>query len=311
MTITLITGVPGSGKSLYAVSSLRREVNAGRRLLVDGVKDLALDHVDVDEPWLRKWFDHVVPLDLIVVDEAQRVWPPTSVSVKPGEDVEKLHVHRHMGVDFVLITQHPQRINKTVRDLVGRHVHVRKLFGLNRAMLYEWDHCHNIGSLKDAVKTMWKYPRDVFKLYTSAEVHTKPKAVIPKALFLIPVALAVVVAGAYYGVKSLNGGFGAGAHGASVSTAAASSAGAHGAAAGAASDNWRVAGRYVSGGLAFVVLANGKGVLRLVDASGFKGDGLRTTGVVDGERVASWTGSIAGASPAGGGGVGGLVGERK
>ena len=296
--MTLITGTPGSGKTLRAVLEAQLQVKAGRRLLVDGVKDLALDHVDVDEPWIRKWFDHVVPQDLILIDEAQRIWPPTSVSVKPTEDIEKLHVHRHMGVDFVLITQHPQRINKTVRDLVGRHVHVRKLFGLNRAMLYEWDHCHNVGSLKDAVKTMWKYPRDVFKLYTSAEIHTKQKAVIPKALFLIPVALVVVVVGAYYGLRSLGSGFGAGAKGAgvptSVSSAAGAVAGVHGAAAGGAgSDEWRVAGRYVSDGLAFVVLANGKGVLRLVDASGFTGDGVRTAGTVDGVRVANWTGGPA------------------
>ncbi|WP_133645476.1 zonular occludens toxin domain-containing protein [Paraburkholderia flava] len=299
MTITLVTGVPGSGKSLFAVASARREVKAGRRLLVDGVRDLALDHEDVDETWLRKWFNHVVPLDLIIVDEAQRIWPPTSVSVKPGEDIEKLHVHRHMGVDFILITQHPQRINKTVRDLVGRHVHVRKIFGLNRAVLYEWDHCHNVGSLKDAVKTFWKYPRDVFKLYTSAELHTKPKAVLPKSLFFIPVALIVAVVGAYFFHRYLHGGFGAGSH-ASPGTVAGSSVGAAsaahvGGASGVASGSWRVAGRYVSGGLAFVVLANEKGVFRLVDAAGFKGDGVRTAGVVDGERVASWTGSVGGA----------------
>lgn len=293
--ITLITGTPGSGKTLYTVWFAAKQQKAGRRLMVDGIRDLAVDHVDVDEPWLRKWFEHREQNDLIVVDEAQRIWPPTSISTKVGDDIEKLHIHRHLGVDFILITQHPQRISKSVRDLVGRHVHVRKLFGLNRAMLYEWDHCHNVGSLKDAVKTMWAYPRDVFKLYTSAEIHTKQKAVIPKALFLLPVALVVVAVGAYYGLRSLNSGFGTGAKGAGVSTAVSSAAGAvagaHGAAAaGATSDEWRVAGRYVSDGLAFVVLANGKGVLRLVDASGFTGDGERTAGTVDGVRVANWTG---------------------
>ncbi|WP_242686114.1 zonular occludens toxin domain-containing protein [Burkholderia pseudomallei] len=180
--ITLITGVPGSGKTLHAVWLLTK-ISKGRRVLVDGIRDLAIEHVEIDEPWLRQWHEKAEAHDLIVVDEAQRIYPPTTVSQKPTPDVEQLHVHRHKGVDFILITQHPQRISKTVRDLVGRHIHVRNLFGLKRAMLYEWDHCHNPSSLKDAVKRQWAYPREVFKLYTSAEVHTKKQAVVPKALF--------------------------------------------------------------------------------------------------------------------------------
>ena len=294
--ITLITGTPGSGKTLYTVWFAAKQQKAGRRLMVDGIRDLAVDHIDVDEPWLRKWFDHREQNDLIVVDEAQRIWPPTSVSAKIGEDIEKLHIHRHLGVDFILITQHPQRISKSVRDLVGRHVHVRKLFGLNRAMLYEWDHCHNVGSLKDAVKTMWRYPRDVFKLYTSAEIHTKQKAVIPKALFVLPVALLVAVVWGYRAFVGVHGASWSGVGGKAAGGASGAVGAGSGDTGGAGGDAgvWRVSGRYVSDGLAFVVLSNEKGVLRLVDAAGFKGDGVRTTGTVDGHRVASWTGSTAG-----------------
>jgi zona occludens toxin len=296
--ITLITGTPGSGKTLYTVWYIDKQQKAGRRLLVDGIKDLAVDHLDVDEPWLRKWFDHREQNDLIVIDEAQRIWPPTSVSVKVGEDIEKLHIHRHLGVDFILITQHPQRINKAVRDLVGRHVHVRKLFGLNRAMLYEWDHCHNVGSLKDSVKTMWAYPRNVFRLYTSAEIHTKQKAVIPKALFILPIALIV---GAVWGYRAFKGVHaatwsGVGAKSAAKPGAASSPKGISLAPADASSSAaWRVVGRYASDGRSYVVVSNHDGRMRLVDAADFKGDGLRTAGTVDGERAAMWTGTASGA----------------
>jgi zona occludens toxin len=295
--ITLITGTPGSGKTLYTVWSIAREQKAGRRLMVDGIRDLAVDHIDVDEPWLRKWFDRCAHQDLIVVDEAQRIWPPTSVSVKVGEDIEKLHVHRHLGVDFYLITQHPQRINKTVRDLVGRHVHVRRLFGTGRAMLYEWDHCHNIGSLKDSVKTMWKYPRNVFRLYTSAEVHTKQKAVIPKALFIAPVALLVAILFAVNAFHGLRGGFGAGTHATAGKTgpvAASSAAVAAAVVASSGSAVWRVAGRYMLDGESYVVLADSASHLRVEAATGYLGSGLHTAGEVDGVRVAQWTGESAG-----------------
>ncbi|MGF7186981.1 zona occludens toxin [Robbsia andropogonis] len=300
--ITLITGTPGSGKTLRAVFEAAREVKAGRHLKVDGIKGLALDHDLVDETWVRKWFDHVQPQDLIIIDEVQRLWPPRSVSTKAGEDIEKLHVHRHRGVDFVLITQHPQRLDKAVRDLVGRHVHVRRLFGMKQAMLYEWDHCHNIGNLKDAVKKRWSYPRDVFKMYVSAEVHTKQTAVVPKALFVIPVALIVAAVAAWKAAAMVHGGMGKSnvktPDKESAAGAVSSSASGEGEAAGENVKNpsavWRVAGRYANLGSAYVVLANGAGELRVVKASGFTGSGARTAGQVDGSSVADWTGVASG-----------------
>ncbi|HEB3529758.1 TPA: hypothetical protein RZC51_001227 [Burkholderia cenocepacia] len=298
--IELVTGTPGSGKTLYTVDRLRKEAKAGRRIVVDGIRDLAIDHVLADEQWMRKWYENCQPNDLIVVDEVQRIWPPVSVSVKPTEDIEKLHVHRHLGVDFIVITQHPQRMNKTIRDLVGRHVHVRRLFGGRRAMLYEWDHAHNPQSLKDAVKTPWFYPKDVFQLYTSAELHTKPKAVIPKALFVLPVAAIAAVVFAWKGFKSVSSGFGigpaasvvSGASGTSVSGGAVRAGGSGG------SGKWRVAGQYSVDGRGYVLLTDTDGRFRRESADGFRGETLDVSGTVDGERVAVWTGSVGGTTGA-------------
>lgn len=304
--ITLITGTPGSGKTLYAVWLLQRELKAGRRLVVDGVKDLALDHELVDESWMRDWYSRCQQHDVIVVDEVQRLWPPASVSVKPGEDIEQLHVHRHKGVDFVLITQHPQRLHKTIRDLVGRHVHVRRLFGLKQAMIYEWDHCHNPNAgFRDAVKTRWGYPKSVFKLYTSAEVHTKQKAVIPKALFIAPLALVVAVYLGWRGFRSVTGGFGIDASKAAslghVGAASGAAAAATGASSSSASKDpvstrWRVAGQYAIDGRGYVLLADGDGRFRSELSDGFKGETVRVHGLLDGERVAVWSGVVGASS---------------
>jgi zona occludens toxin len=298
--ITLITGTPGSGKTLYAVWMLQKEVRAGRRLVVDGIRDLAIEHELVDEPWLRDWYARCQQNDVIVVDEVQRIWPPVSVSVKATEDIEKLHVHRHKGVDFVIITQHPQRLNKTIRDLVGRHVHVRRIFGMRQAVLYEWDHCHNPNSgFRDAVKTRWSYPKKVFELYTSAELHTKPKAVIPKALFVLPVALVAAGVLAWRGYGQVSGGFGSvggakasavgGASGAAVSGAGGAKVGGGGAI-DTASQKWRVAGEYVMDGRGYVLLVDALGRFRSELVGGFHGDTVRIEGAVDGEKVASWSG---------------------
>ncbi|CAG9232315.1 zonular occludens toxin domain-containing protein [Burkholderia vietnamiensis] len=310
--ITLITGTPGSGKTLYTVWSLLREQKAGRRIVVDGISGLLIDHVVADEEWMRNWHANCQPNDVIVVDEVQRIWPPVSASVKATEDIEKLHVHRHFGVDFIVITQHPNRMNKTIRDLVGRHVHVRRLFGGRRAMLYEWDHAHNPQSgLRDAVKTVWRYQKKVFELYKSAEMHTKPKAVIPWALFVLPVALLASVALAYVGFKGMNN-FGAkkaaSPAAASVPVGASGMSAASGVAVGGGagervgSAKWRVAGQYSIDGRGYVLLADGAGRFRREASDDFRGETLGVTGTVDGERVASWTGSVGGFSEGSAGG---------
>jgi len=300
MTISLITGTPGSGKTLYAVSQLQKEIKGGRRVVVNGIRDLAVEHELVDDAWVREWHNHVQQNDLIVIDEVQRIWPPVAMGSRPSEDIEKLHVHRHMGVDFVVITQHPQRLNKTIRDLVGRHVHVRRLFGMRRAMLYEWDHCHNPNAgFRDAVKTVWSYPRKVFALYTSAEVHTKPKAVIPKALYIVPVAAVVAGVMAWRGYTAMTGGVG---HSGAKSSAGSLSGPSvpspeAGPVSGMPSVMWRVVGEYSSGGVGYVLLAESNGRLRSVVNETFRGESLRVEGVVDGQRVATWTGGGGGQVP--------------
>ncbi|MBY4696656.1 zonular occludens toxin domain-containing protein [Burkholderia latens] len=299
MAITLVTGVPGSGKTLWSVWSLEKEIKAGRRIVVNGIRDLAIDHEMWDDDMVREWHKHCKPNDVIVIDEVQRIWPPVSASVKASEDIEKLHVHRHFGVDILVITQHPNRMNKTIRDLVGRHVHVRRLFGGRRAMLYEWDHAHNPNSgLKDAVKTVWGYPKKVFDLYTSAELHTKPKAVIPKALFILPIAAAVAAVLAWKGFNSVSGGFGVhdrapAAQGALLASGSVPGGNLGTGSAGKASDVWRVAGQYAIDGRGYVLLADRHGNFRREPADDFKGETLGVTGLVDGERVAVWTGVAA------------------
>ncbi|WP_124076512.1 zonular occludens toxin domain-containing protein [Burkholderia gladioli] len=302
--ITLITGTPGSGKTLYTVWSLLREQKAGRRIVVDGISGLLVDHVHADAEWVRNWHKNCQPNDVIVVDEVQRIWPAVSVSVKATEEIEQLHVHRHLGVDFIVITQHPNRMNKTIRDLVGRHVHVRRLFGGSRAMLYEWDHAHNPqAGLRDAVKTVWRYPKKVFELYKSAETHTKSKAVIPWALWVLPIALLVSIALAYVGFRGMNS-FGAKkipspsvasvpAAASGVSPVSGVSIGAGGGE-GGGSAKWRVAGQYSIDGRGYVLLTDNAGRFRREVSGDFRGETLGVTGVVDGERVAVWTGGFGG-----------------
>lgn len=212
--ITLITGVPGSGKTLMAVSDLAKKVDkewAGRKIFVHGIPDLTIPTEPIPDGhsiqdmhvWL-KW--HENNGSIVVIDEAQNIFPPRSSGSKTPELVEWLHVHRHSGVDIILITQMPGRIDKHVRDLVGAHYHIHKT-PLGVRMRYFWDYCENNpkSGMKNARPEVYKFDKKSFGLYKSAEIHTKVKTPKSRVLWVIPAALIVFGITAYMGYSLLSG----------------------------------------------------------------------------------------------------------
>ena len=212
--ITLITGVPGSGKTLMAVSDLAKKVDkewAGRKIFVHGIPDLAIPTEPIPDGhsiqdmhvWL-KWPENNG--SIIVIDEAQNIFPPRSAGSKTPEIVEWLHVHRHSGVDIILITQMPGRIDKQVRDLVGAHYHIHKT-PLGVRMRYFWDYCENNpkSGMKNARPEVYKFDKKAFSLYKSAEIHTKVKTPKSRVIWVIPAALIVFGITAYMGYSLLSG----------------------------------------------------------------------------------------------------------
>nr|DAX86074.1 MAG TPA: zonular occludens toxin [Inoviridae sp.] len=212
--ITLITGVPGSGKTLMAVSDLAKKVDkewAGRKIFIHGIPDLTIPTEPIPDGhsiqdmhvWL-KWPENNG--SIVVIDEAQNIFPPRSAGSKTPEIVEWLHVHRHLGVDIILITQMPGRIDKQVRDLVGAHYHIHKT-PLGVRMRYFWDYCENNpkSGMKNARPEVYKFDKKAFGLYKSAEIHTKVKTPKSRVLWVIPLALVVFGMTSYMGYSLLSG----------------------------------------------------------------------------------------------------------
>lgn len=212
--ITLITGVPGSGKTLMAVSDLAKKVDkewAGRKIFIHGIPDLTIPTEPIPDGhsiqdmqvWL-KWPENNG--SIVVIDEAQNIFPPRSAGSKTPEIVEWLHVHRHSGVDIILITQMPGRIDKQVRDLVGAHYHIHKT-PLGVRMRYFWDYCENNPrtGMKNARPEVYKFDKKSFGLYKSAEIHTKVKTPKSRVLWVIPIALVVFGLTSYMGYSLLSG----------------------------------------------------------------------------------------------------------
>ncbi|OFA02620.1 zonular occludens toxin domain-containing protein [Duganella sp. HH101] len=209
--IDLNTGVPGSGKTLSMVEKLAALVDRwaahpeeARPIFVSGVPDLALPHAimplksvqvaKAGAPMLVPDWDEMPDGSLVIIDEAQGCFPPrSSASIAPAH-VAWLNTHRHRGFDIWITTQHPKLIDGSVRALVGKHQHYRRLFGGQRAMVYEWDACSDsLAGMATAVTRYWSYPKKAFKWYKSAEIHTKQKFALPKWLLAFPIGIALAV----------------------------------------------------------------------------------------------------------------------
>jgi zona occludens toxin len=226
--ITIITGVPGAGKTLYAIEKLLLPLvgatikvpdeNGGERevprTIYTNINHLLLEHelVETGGEWVatgndwayrgneqsaRNWHQWAKPGAVIVVDEFQRMWPPRPNGSKTPPDVQALDTHRHMGVDFILITQSVMNTDRHVHALGGRHLHVRRLANLKAAIVYEWDHVsRSLQYSKALTKAPWRYSRRVFKMYRSAEAHTKQPRKLPGLVWFV---LAGLAAAAYLG----------------------------------------------------------------------------------------------------------------
>ena len=175
MAITLITGLPGHGKTLYTLFRWRQESEKeSRPVFYSGIK------INPDGP-LRHWqewkvedWEKLPPKSIFIVDEAQFAMKVQGRGMQP-EWMEKLTVHRHSGIDFVLSTQNPMLLDSYVRRLVDRHFHIVRKFGTRFATIHEFVNGVQeqvAKSRSGSIRHEWRYPPDVFQWYTSAEVHT-------------------------------------------------------------------------------------------------------------------------------------------
>lgn len=233
MSITLITGVPGSGKTLKAVWDHLRpyvghvDVNVNEKgedikipsKVYTNINSLQIDHELIEgggnwqydikkKDWvydgnpegLRNWHKWAKPGAKIFFDEFQKFWPPRANGAGVPPDIQALDTHRHMGVDFVLITQNCNNVDRHILGLVDRHIHVRRVANMPLAVVYEWDHASRSLNYRNSMsKSPWRYPKRAYKLYKSAELHTKQKRKAPAVLWFILAAFA----GAAYAFPAL------------------------------------------------------------------------------------------------------------
>jgi zona occludens toxin len=194
--ITLITGLPGNGKTLFGLWHIKqRAERETREVYYHNIKDLTLAWTPFEA---EKWMD-LPHGSIIVFDEGQFVFSKKPNGSKLPEWYEQLATHRHRGFDIYIITQHPSLLDNFVRQLAGQHYHVVRKFGLQRATIYEWSATNpapqNIASQKSAIPFKWAYPKEVYGYYKSAEVHTVKRAIPAKLFMAVGLVIGVLALG--------------------------------------------------------------------------------------------------------------------
>lgn len=202
---TLITGFQGSGKTLYTIcliEKMRKET--GRKVYYSGINGLTLDWEmfgepgpDSSRPWetdAAKWYE-LPDGAIIVIDEAQRLMRAGGLQKDPPLYLSKMETLRHRGHQLFLITQEPTLLNIHARKLCGQHLHVMRQFGMQKSVVHQFKGVReNVAkSRKDSVRSSFKYPKEAFNWYRSAELHTVKRALPWKLVAFAVVAPAVVV----------------------------------------------------------------------------------------------------------------------
>ncbi|ATS28049.1 zonular occludens toxin [Xanthomonas phaseoli pv. phaseoli] len=202
-SISLLTGLPGSGKSLRIIQAIRYLMDKGAHVYVCNIDGIA---VPGTTPWAdpHKW-QELPPESILFVDEAQEFFPARRGG-DPVETIKAMSKIRHDGVRLVLATQQPNYLDTYLRGLVGYHEHLLRQSGKQKTFIFRNSQIiEEVRSPLPRIKKLydyevWKQPTECFKFYKSAQVHTmkyQMPALVKKALMILPVA-ALLAGGAWY-----------------------------------------------------------------------------------------------------------------
>lgn len=206
MAINFVTGLPRQGKTLYTLWHVKDRADKEKRPVytcnLTGVNVpgwLQIDHPD-------KWMD-CPDGSIIIVDELQDFWGKANSSQKVPTPILELSKHGKRGIEFYFITQEPNLVHSTPRDLCENHYYVVRAFGTESAMVYKFRrmqlHPDKV-SKKDCEQIPFKYPKNVYQWYKSADTHNV-KRVIPWKLYAIPIAAVMAIGALFLGAKLAQG----------------------------------------------------------------------------------------------------------
>lgn len=208
--IYLITGSPGTGKTAMAVDMIISNYDGLFKMSaddgtlidrplyfchIDGLDTRRLKAHELTEQELQSApLNDLVPTGAVVmVDECDYTYPVRAAGRAVPDYIQSLKELRHHGYTLILMTQHPTMIDRYIRQLVGKHIHLeRKMVGTKR---YEWYRCEetlNTQSFAQAVASTYTPPKKAFSYYKSASQHIKFKRKLHWIFVVLPLLFIVL-----------------------------------------------------------------------------------------------------------------------
>lgn len=207
--ITLVTGTPGAGKTLWNVNNILTNLLKTGRPIYSNINGLSIDDPNVtivDDDVMTKWMDYPDG-SIFIFDECQTVYRPRASGAKVPDYIAKFETHRHHGFDFYLITQYPGFIDKNIRELVGLHVHLYRPFNLKRSQVFEWPAVNPdpnpAQSAATASRKQFVFPKSAYQHYKSASQHTMKVRLPWGPILMVLASMLVAVAGSLYAFRSV------------------------------------------------------------------------------------------------------------
>jgi zona occludens toxin len=191
--LTLVTGLPGSGKTQMIIDKL---IKKKLPVYYANIKWLFVPvgwHEFKPDEW-----QSLPAGSVMLIDEAQDFFPVGSLAVPDW--VLQLSKHRHKGIDGYLITQAPTFIHSFVRKLCGEWLDVVRMFGRNASSVHRRSKVDDTQPITSSL--IYKYDRDIWKLYESATVHTSHGRIPLKAFAVIAVAGLIITATVLFGLRA-------------------------------------------------------------------------------------------------------------
>jgi len=207
--IVLITGHTGGGKSYLAVTFMLKELDKNRKVY-SNIKLNVLDsnYFFIEDDELKKQLEDIgnimskytnqeqakdelrkLPLkdSYLVVDEAHFM----GFRNKNDSLNNFLTIHRHMGLDIVLITQTPANIHKAHLDLVHKHFEARPP-SRRISQKFAFYRVYEPYGSKDFTNLSVKFEEDIIKLYKSGKKERVLNTSLFKGLFILFVSFLVM-----------------------------------------------------------------------------------------------------------------------
>jgi len=203
------TGQPGHGKTLHAIERLLEFKDQGRMVYACNIREFDYAKTGVLEmtpEQFRDWPTFLPDGAVALVDEAYEhgMLPKRPPGSKVPHHVEQLAKHRHRGLDFIFVSQSPDKqCDQFVHDLIERHIHVRRRFGTQFVHLREFDRFEaQAEKATPLVVKRKKLPKRPMGTYKSTELDTTERK-IPWYYIALPIAAALGLFLMYYTFGSM------------------------------------------------------------------------------------------------------------